>query len=90
MQDADMLRHSERISDVDARVALHEALRAGLAALADLQIEARVREHFECNPAFSRDAVHVAAFACRRRQENESLSATRLEIARANPVSQQL
>ena len=63
-----MLHHSERISDVYARV----ASRSGLTALAEPQIEARVREHFEDNPSFNRDAVHVAAIACRFATEKVS------------------
>lgn len=40
--------------------------------MADPEIEARVTEYFLQNPNFSRDAVHVAAVACRFREEAAS------------------
>jgi len=42
---------------------MREALRSGLRALEDPEVEVRVRDHFEKNPNFSRDPVHVAAVA---------------------------
>ena len=46
-----------------------EALGAGVEALNDPDIEARVEAYFRENPTYSRDAVHVAAVACRFKKE---------------------
>lgn len=54
---------------------LRAALRAGMTALSDPKVEARVRRYFEDNPSYSRDAVHVAAIACRFATEKVSLDA---------------
>src|SRR5436189_6344333 len=48
---------------------LRDALDGAVKALQDPEIEARVREYFETNPSFSRDALHVAAVACRFRSQ---------------------
>ena len=55
--------------------------------MGDAEIEARVVNYFLKNPNYSRDAVHVAAIACRFQVEKESLPAP---SARTNPVSLQL
>jgi hypothetical protein len=53
-------------------------MRAGMTALADPNVESRVRKYFEDNPSFSRDAVHVAAIACRFATETVSPGAPAL------------
>ena len=60
-----MIRRSHSPDATDDFQKLRAALRAGMTALADPNVEARVRKYFEDNPSFSRDAVHVAAIACR-------------------------
>ena len=44
---------------------LREALRAGVVAMQDPQIADQVERYFRDHPTYSRDAVHVAAVACR-------------------------
>ena len=46
-----------------------EALGAGVEALNIPEIEAKVQAYFRENPGYSRDAVHVAAIACRFKKE---------------------
>ncbi|HWC58712.1 MAG TPA: hypothetical protein VHC44_03390 [Verrucomicrobiae bacterium] len=46
-----------------------EALGEGVEALKDPEIEAKVKAYFRENPDYSRDAVHVAAIACRFKKE---------------------
>ena len=65
-----MIRRSHTSDANDEFQKLRAALRAGMTALADPNVESRVREYFEDNPGFSRDAVHVAAIACRFATEN--------------------
>ena len=48
---------------------LGEALGAGVDALKDPEIEAKVKAYFEENPNYSRDAVHVAGIACQFKKE---------------------
>ena len=48
---------------------LKEALVAGVQALNDPEIETKVQAYFRDNPAYNRDAVHVAAVACRFKNE---------------------
>ena len=48
---------------------LKEALGQGVEALHDPEIETRVEAYFRDNPGYSRDAVHVAAIACRFKKE---------------------
>ena len=55
--------------------------------MADSEIESRVVDYFLKNPNYSRDAVHVAAVACRFQTEKESLPA---QSIRANSVSPKL
>lgn len=88
IQSVRMIRRRETAEDTDNRALLREALRAGVRALADTEIEARVREYFEQNPSYSRDAVHVAAVACRFQAERVSVPADLGKSTRANPVSQ--
>ena len=64
-----MIRRNKTAEEPDATILLREAPRAGVAAMADPVIEARVVEYFLKNPNFSRDAVHVAAVACQFRDE---------------------
>ena len=58
---------------------LVEALGAGVEALHDPEVEARVTAYFRDNPDYSRDAVHVAAIACRFKKEQ-------VEAKAAQPV----
>ena len=69
--DSDLVAPSrtEEISDDFYRRKLKEALGAGVAALDDPEIERKVEAYFRENPSFSRDAVHVAAVACRFKKE---------------------
>ena len=46
-----------------------EALVDGVQAMADPDVEKKVKAYFRDNPASNRDAVHVAAVACRFRRE---------------------
>jgi hypothetical protein len=52
---------------------------AGVAALNDPEIEARVEAYFRDNPGYSRDAVHVAAIACRFKKEQVEAKAAHPE-----------
>ena len=51
------------------RKKLVEAFGAGVEALNNPEIEAKVQAYFRDNPNYSRDAVHVAAIACRFKKE---------------------
>ncbi len=82
-----MIRRTETSELISEREALVEALRTGVKAIADPNVEARVVDYFLKNPNYSRDAVHVAAVACRFQAERESLPA---QSVRANPVSLKL
>ena len=62
------------------RQKLKEALGAGVEALNDPEIEKRVEAYFRNNPNFSRDAVHVAAVACRFKKE-QVMASRRQETA---------
>ena len=68
------------IPDDFYRQKLKEALGAGVAALNDPEIEKRVEAYFRNNPNFSRDAVHVAAVACRFKKE-QVMASRRQETA---------
>ncbi|MEO8353338.1 MAG: hypothetical protein ABI680_16540, partial [Chthoniobacteraceae bacterium] len=57
------------IPDDFYRQKLKEALGEGVEALRDPEIEKAVESYFRENPTFSRDAVHVAAIACRLKKE---------------------
>lgn len=57
------------IPDDFYRQKLKEALGEGVEALRDPEIEKAVESYFRENPTFSRDAVHVAAIACRMKKE---------------------
>lgn len=70
-----MIRRSNTSDANDDFQKLRAALRAGMTALADTNVETRVRKYFEDNPSFSRDAVHVAAIACRFVTEGVSTDA---------------
>jgi hypothetical protein len=78
-----MIRRTETSEAVSERAALIAALRSGVTAMADPEIEARVADYFIKNPTFSRDMVHVAAVACRVRDESERAS----QEGRRNSVS---
>ena len=82
-----MIRRTETSDTANERAALVEALRSGVKAMADSEIESRVVDYFLKNPNYSRDAVHVAAVACRFQTEKESLPA---QSIRANSVSPKL
>jgi hypothetical protein len=70
-----MIRRSHTSDENDDFQKLRAALRAGMTALSDPNVETRVRKYFEGNPSFSRDAVHVAAIACRFATEKVSTDA---------------
>ena len=82
-----MIRRRETAEETDDRALLREALRAGVRALADAESEARVREYFLQNPSYSRDAMHVAAVACRFQAEQASVPAALGKSVRTNPIS---
>ncbi len=82
-----MIRRSYTSDENDDFQKLRAALRAGMTALADTEIEARVSEYFLQNPSYSRDAVHVAAIACRFQAEKASVPAPLGKSIRSNPVS---
>ncbi|MEO6788121.1 MAG: hypothetical protein ABI318_18505 [Chthoniobacteraceae bacterium] len=60
---------ADEIPDDFYRQKLREALGAGVEALNDPEIERKVEAYFRENPSYSRDAVHVAAVACRFKKE---------------------
>jgi hypothetical protein len=64
-----MIRCTQKREEPDPRIQLRNAIWSGVVALSDVRVEARVVEYFEKNPDLSRDAVHVAAMACRVREE---------------------
>ena len=66
--------HADGIPDDFYRQKLKEALGAGVEALNDPEIEMKVEAYFRENPSFSRDAVHVAAIACRFKKEKITAS----------------
>ncbi len=66
--------HANEIPDDFYRQKLKEALGAGVEALNDPEIETKVEAYFCENPSFSRDAVHVAAIACRFKKEKITAS----------------
>ena len=69
---------ADEIPDDFYRQKLKEALGAGVEALNDPEIEMKVEAYFRENPSFSRDAVHVAAIACRLKKEKITASHRRL------------
>ena len=69
-----MLNRSERRSESDWTRSLKQALRAGVEAMHD--------QYFRDNPNYSRDAVHVAAIACRCVLERGEAKAENLKVAR--------
>lgn len=54
---------------MDERARLCAALRGGVEAMNDPAVESQVEDYFLKNPSASRDMVHVAAVACRVRDE---------------------
>lgn len=82
-----MIHRKGKVEETNERTLLREALRSGVAAMGDSEIEARVVDYFLKNPNYSRDAVHMAVVACRFQSEKESLPAL---SAKTNPVSLQL
>ena len=63
---------------------LVEALGEGVEALNDPEIETKVQAYFRENPAYSGDAVHVAAIACRFKKEKV---ASNRNVAKNNEFS---
>lgn len=61
---------SEDLPPDFCRQKLVKALGKGVEALNDPEIEAKVLAYFRENPNYSRDAVHVAAIACRFKKES--------------------
>lgn len=72
------------------RQKLKEALGAGVEALNDPEIEKRVEAYFRDNPSFSRDAVHVAAIACRFKKEQVAAGRRQDATSRQETFSQSL
>ena len=66
--------HADGIPEDFYRQKLKVALGAGVEALNDPEIETKVEAYFRENPGFSRDAVHVAAVACRFKKEKITAS----------------
>jgi hypothetical protein len=62
-------------SDADSIRNLKDALRSGVKAMKDADIESRVEAYFRENPDYSRDMVHVAALARRFQQEKAGMKA---------------
>ena len=60
-----MLKRAPSASEHDWTRSLKEALRAGVLAMQDPLIAEQVERYFRDHPTYSRDAVHVAAVACR-------------------------
>ena len=69
------------------RQKLKDALGAGVEALNDPEIERKVEAYFRENPSFSRDAVHVAAVACRFKKEQVMAGHHREPASRRETVS---
>ena len=68
-----MLKRAASDSEPDWTRSLKDALRAGVFAMQDPLIAEQVERYFRDHPTYSRDAVHVAAVACRfvlKRGEN--------------------
>ena len=72
------------------RQKLKEALGAGVEALNDPEIEKRVEAYFRDNPSFSRDAVNVAAIACRFKKEQVVASRRKETAPRQETCSRSL
>ena len=51
---------------------VQQALKAGMDAMEDPEIEKAVGEYFQKNPTYSRDAIAVAAQAVRLKREKEA------------------
>lgn len=71
-----MLRRSTQASNEPPQAEVQSLLRSlkaklkdALEVLGDPALEARVNEYFDANPTFSRDAIHIAAVACRFAKE---------------------
>ena len=60
-----MLKRASSESEPDWTRSLKEALRAGVLAIQDPLIAEQVERYFRDHPTYSRDAVHIAAVACR-------------------------
>ena len=85
-----MIRRSHASDANDDFQMLRAAMRAGMTALADANVEARVREYFLQHPSYRRDAVHVEAVACRFQAERASLPVPLEKSIQSNPVSPRL
>ena len=77
-----MLNRSERRSEPDWTRSLKQALRAGVEAMHDPEIAEQVEQYFRDNPNYSRDAVHVAAIACRCVLERGEAKTQNIKVAR--------
>ena len=78
------------MSDDFYRRKLKEAFGEGVEALNDPEIERRVEAYFRENPSFSRDAVHVAAVACRFKKEQVAAGRRQDATSRQETFSQSL
>lgn len=65
-----MIKRTSNITNSDIEgTALLQSLRKGVDAMSDPAVEELVLAYFRENPNYSRDMVHVAAVACRVREE---------------------
>ena len=78
-----MLKRAASDSEPDWTRSLKDALRAGVLAMQDPLIAEQVERYFRDNPSYSRDAVHVAAVACRFVLKMGETEAQKLTAARA-------
>ncbi len=82
-----MIRRTSNESGRDERGQLCEALRGGVEAMNDPAVEARVKEYFLKNPTFSLDMIHVAAVACRVRDELTEAEKVRVPMPTKKTIS---
>jgi hypothetical protein len=77
-----MLKRTSSESEPDWTRSLKDALRAGVLAMQDPLIAEQVERYFRDHPTYSRDAVHVAAVACRLVLERGETAGQMLHAAR--------
>lgn len=77
-----MLHRPDERSEPDWTRSLKQALRAGVQAMQNPDIAERVEQYFRDHPSYSRDAVHIAAVACRFVLERGETGAQNITAAR--------
>ena len=82
-----MIRRTGTSEVANERAALIAALRSGVTAMADPEIETRVADYFIKNPSYSRDAIHVAAVACGIGDELAEAGMVRVQIPAQKTIS---